>query len=96
MDKNKAGWKGFIELCLASPEEKALRTLFDLFLTQEEKENLATRYLIVKELMKEEKPQRQIAKDLEVSIAKITRGSNELKRINPKLLAILRDLILKS
>jgi TrpR family trp operon transcriptional repressor len=95
MDKNKSGWNGFIELCLAS-SEKALRTLFDLFLTQEEKENLATRYLIVKELMKEEKTQREMAKDLQVSIAKITRGSNELKRINPKLFALLRNLILKA
>jgi TrpR family trp operon transcriptional repressor len=96
MDKNKSGWNGFIELCLASSEDKALRTLFDLFLTQEEKENLATRYLIVKELMKEEKTQREMAKDLQVSIAKITRGSNELKRINPKLFALLRNLILKA
>ncbi len=48
------------------------------------------RYLIIKELLQKKKPQRQIAKDLNVSIAKITRGSNELKRMHPKLLQFLK------
>ena len=65
---------------------------FDLFFTMEEKKDFATRYLIIKTLLKNEKPQRQIAKELHVSISKITRGSNELKRMDPALLDYLRDV----
>jgi TrpR family trp operon transcriptional repressor len=89
--KLKAGWRGFLALCLKQQDEKALEQLFDLFLTPEEKENLATRYSIVQALLKHELPQREIAKQLNVSIAKITRGSNELKRMDKKLLQTLKD-----
>jgi TrpR family trp operon transcriptional repressor len=37
------------------------------------------------------KPQRQIAADLQVSIAKITRGSNELKRMKESFLEFLKS-----
>jgi TrpR family trp operon transcriptional repressor len=89
MDKYQCGLQELIKLCLASNDEQVVGALWDFFLTPEEKENLAMRYLIVKELIKAEKPQRQIAKDLNVSIAKITRGSNELKRLDKQLLALL-------
>ena len=42
-------------------------------------------------LLKKQKTQREIAEDLNVSIAKITRGSNELKRTNKKFLNWLRE-----
>ena len=48
-------------------------------LTPEEYENIAKRMLILEALMKKELSQREIAKQYNVSIAKITRGSNELK-----------------
>jgi TrpR family transcriptional regulator, trp operon repressor len=82
---NELGWRQFIKLCLMSKDEKILSSVLEFFLTHEEKENLGMRYLIIKELMAQEKPQRQIAQDLNVSIANITRGSNELKRIKPTL-----------
>ena len=41
---------------------------------------METRCLIIKALLEKKAPQRQIAEELNVSIAKITRGSNELKR----------------
>ena len=87
---NQAGWSVFTQLCLASKNEKMLTSLLDLFLTQEEKESIATRCLIVMELLKQEKTQRVMAEDLHVSIAKITRGSNELKRMSPKLIEFLK------
>lgn len=87
---NQKGWKEFITLCLAAKDDKQLSEIFDLFLTLEEKESLAMRLLIVKELLTGKKTQRQIAKDLNVSIAKITRGSNALKLINPHLLKLLK------
>lgn len=87
------GWKGFIELCLASEDEEVLSEVLTLFLTPEEKESVSTRYLIVKELLSKERTQRQMADELKVSIAKITRGSNELKRIEPKFKAYLEKML---
>ncbi len=91
----KDGWKGFIQLCLAAPREEGLSELLDLFLTPEEKENISMRYLIVQGLLSKEKTQRQLSQDLKVSIAKITRGSNELKRIKPDFKAYLEKTILQ-
>lgn len=91
---NITGWRTFINLCLASKNEKMLESVFELFLTQDEKESLATRCLIIMELLKQEKTQRVIADNLHVSIAKITRGSNELKRMHSKLVEFLKQKLL--
>ena len=88
---NPAGWRLFTKLCLASKNEKMLTTILDLLLTHEEKESLATRCLFIMELLKQEKTQREMAEDLHVSIAKITRGSNELKRVTPQLIEFLKE-----
>ncbi|OGT51316.1 MAG: Trp operon repressor [Gammaproteobacteria bacterium RIFCSPHIGHO2_12_FULL_41_15] len=90
---NSNGWHIFTQWCLASKNEKMLSSLFELLLTQEEKESIASRCLIVMELIKHEKTQRDIAADLNVSIAKITRGSNELKRMPAKLIEFLKENI---
>lgn len=84
------GWQCFLELCLGIKEKEQLTQLFELLLTAEEKESLAMRCLIIKELLAREKPQRKIAADLKVSIAKITRGSNELKRMKSSFLEYLK------
>jgi len=81
----KKGWQCFLDLCLTAKDEKILSDLLELLLTPEEKSSLETRCLIIQALLDQKKTQREIAKDLTVSIAKITRGSNELKRISPKL-----------
>ena len=93
MKHHKKGLEGFVTLCLKTNNKNNFALLLELFLTAEEKTDLAMRYLIVKELIKGEKTQRQIAKDLNVSIAKITRGSNELKRMNPQFLLYLQELL---
>jgi TrpR family trp operon transcriptional repressor len=81
----KEGWQDFLRLCatIQSPEE--FNQLFNLFLTIEEKETLASRYLIIKALLGENLTQREIAEQYKVSIAQITRGSNALKIISPEL-----------
>ncbi len=90
MAKSKTGWNDFLKLCLDSGDAQRLAALFELFFTPEEKQNLALRCLIVKELLKQQRTQREMAKELNVSIAKITRGSNELKRLDNKM----RDYLL--
>lgn len=89
MDNFKKGFSGFMALCLEKKDQKELAELFDLFFTPEEKSDLAMRFLIIEQLLLGKKTQREIAKDLSVSIAKITRGSNELKRISPQLIKLL-------
>lgn len=76
LDKN---WDDFIDLCTRVKSAEEFHQLFDLFLTIEEKEMLASRYLIVKALLDAKMTQREIAKANRVSIAQITRGSNALK-----------------
>ncbi len=78
-------WKEFLSLCLKTKDEATLSQLFDLFLTIDEKENIIDRLLITKALLTGDLPQRQISEKLNVSIAKITRGSNALKTIDPNL-----------
>lgn len=77
------GWRGFKELCQAAVKEDKLDALLELFLTLEEQEDLALRFQLIKSLLKGKLPQRMIAKDLQISISKITRGSNALKTIKP-------------
>lgn len=90
MDKLKEeGWQGFLELCSKIKTPEKMKEAFDLFLTLEEKETLAARYLIIKALVDGKLPQREIASELKVSIAQITRGSNALKIISPELRKIL-------
>jgi TrpR family trp operon transcriptional repressor len=88
------GWRSFLSLCLAADDEKELTEVLGLFLTPEEKSSIETRCLIVKALLEQKITQRQMSEELEVSIAKITRGSNELKRISPKLLEFLQKNLL--
>lgn len=85
----EAGWQEFLELCLRAKSTKALDKVFKLYLTQEEQQAVAMRSLIVRELLKGEKTQREMAKTLHVSIAKITRGSNSLKLIDEDLKQLL-------
>jgi len=90
-DMAKSGWKEFLKLCseIDSPEE--MSQVFDLFLTIEEKETLAKRYLIIKALLEAKLTQRQIADIFNVSIAQITRGSNATKIISTKLKELLKS-----
>lgn len=88
---NQKGWSCFLELCSKAQSMKILPELLDLLLTPEERSSLATRCLVIQLLMDHKKTQRQISQELNVSIAKITRGSNELKRISKKLQKFLQE-----
>ena len=55
-------------MCLNTKDEEALQAMYSLFLTPEEKIDIARRFLIIKELVREDKTQRDIAKSLHVSL----------------------------
>ena len=84
------GWQHFLELCQKARSLNELNELFQFLLTPEERDAMATRVELVSALLKAEKTQRDIAAELGISIAKITRGSNALKVISDSLHKFLR------
>ena len=89
-ESDEDGWYGFLELCSKIKTPEAFNSFFALFLTFEERETMASRYLIIKALLDGRLTQREIAETYGVSIAQITRGSNALKIIDPKLKEFLK------
>jgi len=84
------GWQHFLDLCRKTKSSAELNELFQLFLTAEERHAMAMRVELISALLEGEKTQREIAADLEISIAKITRGSNALKMIPESLRKFLQ------
>ena len=85
-----ADWQAFIELIRCSKDDKQLTELLDFFFTLDEKSSLKMRIHLINELILGDKTQRDIAKDLQISIAKITRGSNQLKQASLELRELLQ------
>lgn len=83
------GWKTFLKLLEAAKSAGELDDLMQALFTFEEKDQMALRIELLSELLRKQKPQRQIAGELGVSIATITRGSNLLKSIKTKLRTFL-------
>jgi TrpR family trp operon transcriptional repressor len=85
-----SGWQQLLDWCMHVEDEQQLSSLFELLLTPEEKVDIAKRCLIIRELLAKNHSQREISKNLNVSIAKITRGSNEIKRLSPEILQFIQ------
>jgi TrpR family transcriptional regulator, trp operon repressor len=79
------GWLLLLGLCQQCTSETQLERLLHLLLTPEEKSDLSKRCLIIRALLENKMTQREISKTFDVSISKITRGSNELKGIDENL-----------
>ncbi|MCH9769677.1 MAG: trp operon repressor [Gammaproteobacteria bacterium] len=87
-------WDKFIELVRDADSTEQLKELFNFLFTHEEKQHIVTRIQLVCELLSQQKTQREIAKSLDISIAKITRGSNNLKSISDELRRyLMRELV---
>ncbi len=91
MEENSDGWQQLLAWCTHVKDEEQLSSLFELLLTHEERVDIAKRCLIIRELLAKKFSQRDIAKNLNVSIAKITRGSNEIKRLSPEILKFIQE-----
>lgn len=83
------GWKSFLELIHSAESTAELDELLSALMTHEERNQFALRVELIRELLHKQKSQRQIASELGISIATITRGSNMLKTIKQKVLAFL-------
>lgn len=88
------GWKNFISLLESAKESSELDELMQALFTYDEKDQMALRIELLAELLRKEKPQRQIASELGISIATITRGSNLLKSLKPKLRSFLEKQLI--
>lgn len=84
------GWQKFISLVLSLKDPKMAEEISRLFFTPEERNAISKRIRIIEELIKGEMTQREMAQKLEISIAKITRGSNALKEAKPNLITFLK------
>ena len=71
-------------------DRKKIQSFLESILTPAELHDLNLRWELVK-MLNEGKSQRQIARELHISLCKITRGSRELKKKN----SILREAISK-
>ena len=88
---SRDGWQEFLKLCNEITSVNEYNDFFNLFLTIEEKETLAKRFLIIKSMLDGQLTQREISEKHKVSIAQITRGSNALKIISPELKSKLKE-----
>ncbi|MCL1928874.1 MAG: trp operon repressor [Treponema sp.] len=82
------------ELCrvlAVAKDSELLESFFNCLLTPAETADIASRWALVKNL-REGKSQREIAKNLGVSLCKITRGSRELKKPDSAFLRVLTML----
>lgn len=78
-------WNDFLHFVKIALENNELDSFLALYLTDDEKNMLAVRHEILARLLKKEDTQRQIAKELQISISKVTRGSNALKKVSKQL-----------
>ena len=81
IDRNKLDMNEIYQILNNLKNEKDISTFLSELLTDSEIETLSKRWRILKLLAKGE-TQRQISKDLNVSLCKVTRGSRILKNKN--------------
>lgn len=90
MNRNKTNEIQVISniLALENDAEKINNFIIEMF-TQSEVETLSKRWQILN-LLKEGRTQREIAKELKVSLCKVTRGSQILKKKNSIVVRYLK------
>ena len=85
----------WLQLAKKAEAASVLDEFLLLFFTPQECEQLEKRHQLIDALVHDQCSQRAIAKDLKVSIAKITRGSHALKHISPQLKIILTQFFME-
>jgi len=83
------------ELLGATSNEKDVARILPLLLSAEELNAINSRTLVYKELLLGDKSQREIAKIHNISIATITRGSNNLKSMSHAEKKLLQTLLIR-
>lgn|GEM_PF-6682270 len=84
-----------MKLCAALSEDE-LDKMLNLFLTAAERDDVADRYIILTTMLNSEKTHREIAADYNISLAKVSRGSNAIKTASeyyPEIIEKLKHAI---
>lgn len=82
----------FYSVAAETDDKFFFRQLFECLTTANEREELAMRWQLSKEI-KQGKTQREIAKKLGLSLCKITRGSKELKKSDSALDKVMEKFV---
>ena len=82
----------FYSVAAETGDKFFFRQLFECLTTPNEREEMAMRWQLSKEI-KQGKTQREIAKKLGLSLCKITRGSKELKKSDSALDKVLERFV---
>ncbi|MFV0573918.1 MAG: trp operon repressor [Vibrio sp.] len=86
-------WQDVLSLLGHACQEDKLDFLLSMLLTFDERDALLARMNILHELIKGEHSQRQVSQMLGVGVATITRGSSELKKLQPEDKLQLQDML---
>lgn len=86
-------WQDVLALLGHSCQQDQLDFLLSMLLTYDEREALLARMNILHELIKGDRSQRQISQMLRVGVATITRGSSELKKLQPEQKQQLQSML---
>lgn len=78
MRTTSSNYSNLVDFLLAAKSRKEMQDLLEDLLTPQEVESLEERWQIVQRLL-EGKTQRKVAKELEISVAKATRGSRVIQ-----------------
>lgn len=84
-------WQQFVELLTQAVQENKTESLLAMFLTADEMTSLGLRVQIIRELLENQRSQREIQQYLNTSAATITRGSNMLKTVDSETLQWVSD-----
>ncbi|MCL6268781.1 trp operon repressor [Sansalvadorimonas sp. 2012CJ34-2] len=87
-----SGWQFFLDLIEQVGNSEERSRLLEILMTHDERSAMAGRVEIIASLLAGEESQREMAARLGVSIATITRGSNNLKNLNDEDRALLNRL----
>lgn len=83
--RDPSEWQLFLDLLKQAMADNREEELLSVLLTLDEKNSLGLRVQIIKALLGNQLPQREIQQQLNTSAATITRGSNMLKTLEPAL-----------
>ena len=86
-------WTQLLAQCAKNRSPGFFASLFHELLTENERVDLVKRLLVFKMLIEGKESQRSIAKQLDVSIVKITRCSNCLKQMDSKIIEFIKKEI---
>ena len=85
----KKDMESFAKVLLGLKEMRDVNEFLNLFLTKSERESVLKRYKILVLLLKAKSTQREVSKQLNLSISKVTAGSKALQNTSQNMRKLL-------